>query len=114
MNSVASFALGEATRNKEMRVFDWHKAARLIKESGTRHAEAGLREDYNYTSDDIYRDGEPVLDTSAYLSSTWATPMLYLDEYESECYVMASQTTWDAATKWPPSALAILRGTGGE
>ena len=42
MNTWAAFAMGEANRGKEMMVFDWDKAARLIGERKPECASAGL------------------------------------------------------------------------
>lgn len=109
MDSVLAFALGQANKGKERKVFDWDKAARLIKESGTKNAQAGLKEDYEWTGGVIYSDGRPVSKDYTYLASVWATPTLYLDENEVDCYVMESKASWDSDTKWPPSAIAILR-----
>ena len=38
MNTIAAFAMGEAYRGSELKVFDWDKAAKLIKESKTDYA----------------------------------------------------------------------------
>ena len=43
MNTWAAFAMGEANRGKELMVFDWDKAARLIKERKPECAYAGVR-----------------------------------------------------------------------
>lgn len=109
VDSITAFAISGTHKTKEQKVFDWDKAALLIRESGTKNASAGLREDYDWTGGEIYRDGQPVLDDYTYLASTWATPTLYLDEYQTDCYVMQSATIWTDSTKWPASALAILQ-----
>jgi hypothetical protein len=38
MNTISAFAMGTANRDKESMVFDWEKAARLIKERGASNA----------------------------------------------------------------------------
>jgi len=43
MNTLSAFMLGEANRGKELMVFDWKKAARLIKEKKAKRACAGVR-----------------------------------------------------------------------
>lgn len=101
--------LAQMNRGKERKVFDWDKAAKLIKERKPETAEAGLQGDWTYTGGVIYRDGKPVLDTCCYLASTWATPMLELDGEEIECYVMESKTEWNETTIWPKSALSVLK-----
>ena len=94
-----------------MKVFDWDRAAHLIRERSPDIVSAGLSGDLEYTEGDIYRDGKPVPrdNTYTYLASTWATPLLIIDGDEVECFRMESETAgWDAGTYWPESALAIL------
>lgn len=107
MDTLTAFAMGEANRGREMKVFDWDKAARLIAEHKSKYASAGLLEDWEWTGGCIYEDGKPMLDEYTYLASTWATPTLLLDD-AYDCYVMESETAWKAETKWPESALRIL------
>lgn len=109
MNSIGAIMLGMLNRGCEMRVFDWDKAARLILERKPSCAIAGLSTDMEWTSGIIYEDGEAISNSYTYLSSTWAKPVLILDdEEEIDCYVMESDTEWDANTKWPQSAINIL------
>lgn len=111
MDSMQAFAMGEANRDKELMVFDWDKAAQLIKERGSKQASAGLAGDWEWTGGDIMQDGKPVLrdDSYTYLASTWATPELDIDGWRIDCFRMQSETPeWDAETTWPESALAIL------
>ena len=109
MNTWAAFAMGEANRGKELMVFDWDRAARLIRERKPECASAGLRSDWEYTGGTIYEDGKPVMDDYTYLASTWAVPELDMDGEIVECYCMQHEAPrWDANTKWPYSALAIL------
>lgn len=112
MDSFQAFAMGEANRHKEIMVFDWEKAARLIRERSARNASAGLRGDWEWTGGTIFRDGKPVSkdDTYVYLASTWATPELEIDGEIIACYRMASQTPgWGSDTYWPKEAMAILQ-----
>lgn len=109
MDSMSAFAMGEANRGKEMMVFDWDKAARLIKERSATEAYAGLRCDWEYTGGNIFEDGAPNMDDYTYLASTWAVPEIELDGVTIECFCMGSECDgWDAGTKWPESALSIL------
>lgn len=113
MNTIAAFMMGEANRGRELMVFDWDKAARLIKESGLKDASAGLRGDWGWTGGEIFTDGQPNLDDYTYLASTWAVPELEIDGETVDCYRMQSETPgWGSDTKWPESALAILKGGG--
>jgi hypothetical protein len=94
-----------------MKVFDWDKAATLIKEKDAKFASAGLSGDWEYTGGLILEDGSPNFDDYTFLASTWATPELVIDGEFIDCYVMESQTEWDSGTKWPQSALDILHGS---
>ena len=111
MDTLSAFAMGQANRGKEMTVFDWEKAAKLIKERGVTSAEAGLCGDWEYTGGLILSGGVPVPveHTYTYLASTWATPELLIDGEYIDCYRMRSETPgWDAQTFWPEEALAII------
>jgi hypothetical protein len=113
MDTMRAFAMGEANRGREMRVFDWDRAAKLIRDSRPEVASAGLADDWEYTGGAIYRDGAPVPvhDTYVFLASTWAAPELDLDDEVTECWRYESETPgWDQNTYWPESALAILSG----
>jgi hypothetical protein len=111
MDSRIAFAIGEANRDKELMVFDWDKAAKLIKERKPKQAAAGLRSDWEYTGGEIYSEGKPIPkeDTYTYLSSTWAVPELDMDGDVVDCFKMQSELPdWDNDTYWPESALKIL------
>lgn len=115
MDTMAAFLMGEMNRHKELMVFDWDKAARLIAEKKPKVASAGLRGDWEYTGDYIYAGGEQNKDCYTYLASTWAVPELSLDGVLVECYRMQHEVPeWNAKTKWPDSALAILEGSKDE
>jgi len=106
---MQAFAMGESNRGKEMMIFDWDKAAELIRERKPETASAGLSGDWGGTGGEIYRSGEIVDDEYTYLGSTWATPLLRMDGDEIECYRMQSETPdWDESTKWPETARSIL------
>lgn len=113
MDTMSAFAMGQANKGKESMVFDWDKAARLIKEKQPDEASAGLEGDWGYTGGSIYRDGKiiPEEDTYVYLASTWATPQLDMDGDVIDCYRMESDTLgWDSGTYWPESAKRIIEG----
>lgn len=110
MDSMSAFAKGEANRHRELMVFDWDKAACLIKENMPEKASAGLSGDWEWTGGTIFKDGEPKHDSYTFLASTWATPELYLDGTLIECYKMQSEAPdWNSDTKWPESSLNILK-----
>ena len=113
MNPLKVFANGIATRNQESKVFDWQKAANLIKEAlkanPKLYVEAGLEEDWSCTADVIMQNGE-VVHGMPYLASTWATPIVVIGEVEHECYKMAHEVPdWNYDTVWPEVALDILK-----
>lgn len=110
MNTLAAFAMGKANRGRELMVFDWNKAARIIKERNPKLAEAGLRDDWEWTGGTIYKDGKPIKDDYTFLASTWAVPELKVDGEIIECYKMKSEVPkWGSDTKWPMSSIAILQ-----
>ncbi len=107
MDSFQAMMNGAANRGKEKMVFDWEKAARLIKERNPKWAGAGLRDDWEWTGGTIYQDGKPVYEYT-YLASTWAVPELDMDGEIIPCFRMKSETEWNYDTKWPQTALDIL------
>ena len=119
MDTFSAWMRGEAALRSgaRVKVFDWNKAARLIRERKPSEAGAGLHSDWEYTGGAIYRDGKPVpkKDTYVYLASNWATPELDLDGEIVDCFFLKGDEghdeSWDAGTYWPPSALEILNGT---
>ena len=94
------------------KVFDWDKAARIIKERNPERALAGLSEDWFWTGGTIWRDGKICTDEPPYLMSFWATPIIILEfedgEEEIECWMRADESAWDERTNWPESAKKIL------
>ena len=93
-------------------VFDWHKAARLIKERKPKIASAGLSQDWDKTGGVIWQDGAPVANLNTYLASKWAIPEINIDGVVIECMKLKHEppeaNQWDAKTNWPDSALEIL------
>ena len=109
MDTLSAFMLSEANRGRERMVFDWEKAAQIIKKSNATTASAGLRGDWEYTGGRIWKDGKPCTDSYTYLASTWSTRQLKISGKMYDCYRMESETPgWGAKTKWPPEALAII------
>ena len=113
MDTLRAFAKCKANRGKELMVFDWHKAAKLIKERKAQNASAGLSGDWENNGGKIFTAGKPVTDEYTYLASRWATPEIEIDGELIECYIMQNESpegSWNAYTKWPESALKILSG----
>jgi hypothetical protein len=114
MDTLLAIAMGRANRHRELMVFDWDKAAQIMRERGAKNASAGLSGDWGHTGGPILSDGKPVTkdDTYTYLASTWATSEPEIDGDITDCYRMQSATPgWDSDTYWPDSALAIVRKT---
>jgi len=110
MNTLSAFIKGEANRGKPSMVFDWDKAAELIKQHKPTLVSAGLSQDWKWTGGTIYENGKPVLDSYTYLASTWATPEIEMDGESQDCWKYESETDgWDSDTKWPESSLDILK-----
>lgn len=115
MDTLLAFMMGKANRGREMMVFDWEKAARLIRKKKPSTASAGLAGDWDWTGGEVYKADKPVPseNTYVYLASTWATPELEMDGLRQDCYRMESKTPgWHEKTYWPDSAVAILKGKG--
>ena len=109
MDTASAFARGNSSRGKEEMVFDWCKAATLIKESGCKTASAGLSEDWEWTGGQIFDEGKPYSEDYIFLASTWATPELELDGEIIPCFKMQSEIpNWGSGTKWPKEAIKIL------
>jgi hypothetical protein len=108
MDTLTAFAMGQANKGKELKVFDWDRAAEIIKERKPKVARAGLAGDWGHTGGTIYEDGEIVDDDYTYLASNWATPELEIDGEIIACYKMESETDYNSSTKWPNSATKIL------
>jgi len=111
MDSLSAFTLGQAHRDKPLRVFDWDTAAAIIAERKPQYVEAGLRGDMEWTGGAIWSKGAvvPEDDTYTFLASTWATPVLVIDGEEVDCWRYQSDTPdWDAGTYWPDSARALV------
>lgn len=116
MDTLGAFARGQMAQamGAGLKVFDWHKAARRIKESGAMSASAGLSGDWEWTGGDILRYGRPLLtgESYTYLASIWATPELEIEGGLTEdCWCWQSEhPDWGSDTRWPQSALDILAG----
>lgn len=110
MISGSAKAAAESRRGEKGKVFDWDKAAQMIKDRKPEIVEAGLQEDWSHTSGPIYMDGKPYYDGYTYLFSMWATPILMIDDEEIECFTSGDdERGYDSSTKWPESSLSILK-----
>ena len=103
-------------KDKPQKVFDWDKAANIIKQYYSEHldliAEAGLQGDWEYTGGVIFENGKPTNDNYTYLSSNWAIPTLILswdreEQLEIECFIIG-ETRFTSKSKWDEQALSTL------
>lgn len=110
MDTMMAAARAEIARanNDPMRVFDWNKAAQILKERNPEVAEAGLSDDLEWTSGIIWYNHEPIMDDYTFLASCWAVPVLIIDDVEIECWVYMDDVIWNADTKWPDSAIEVI------
>jgi hypothetical protein len=92
-----------------MMVFDWVKAAEIIKTFNPYLVEACLENDFFWTGGTIFRSGKIIDNQYTYLASYKAKPQIIVNGEILDCYVMASERPdWDADTKWPEEARKIL------
>lgn len=108
MDTESAFMNGMMNQHRTQMVFDWIKAAQIIRDEKPSHVGAGLAGDWEWTGGTIWSDGEVDEESYTYLASTWATPQIKVDGVLRPCFVMADETTWNSDTKWPDEALAIL------
>ena len=110
MNTAMAFEMGRRLRGNKRKVFDWDKAAFILKEDNAINARAGLTEDWEWTGGYILFDSKPITDDYTYLASTWATPVLIIDlKNPIECWRWEDECEWDEYTKWPLSSLRIFK-----
>lgn len=105
METLKDIAINESKNGK---VFDWDKAAKIIKERKLETASAGMAEDWFWTGTTIYENSRPVKNNYTCLASSWATPVLRFDSEEIVCYQPKGYHGWNEDTRWPKSALEIL------
>ncbi len=109
METLLAFVMGERNKGNELMVFDWEKAAKIIKDRKPEFASAGLCDDWEYTGGTIYRNGKIITDDYTFLASTWAVPELCVDGEIIPCYKMKHEVPkWSSDTKWPNSARKII------
>jgi hypothetical protein len=108
MDTMMAMQMAQKNVGKPQMVFDWVKAAKLIKEKNPQEVEAGLKGDWEYTGGTIYENKRIVKDSYTYLSSNWAVPEIKIDGVYMDCFVMEDKTEWSSETKWPKEPLEIL------
>ena len=92
MDTLSAGIMGMMNRNREQMVFDWDRAAEIVREAHKRFkdvdpdfsVEVALNGDEGNTCGTMYEDGKPnINDGHAYLASTWSRPKLtiWFDPY---------------------------------
>ena len=90
-------------------IFDWMHAAELIKKLKPKTAYAGLAEDWLNTSGKIIHNYKPYWDDYTFLASSWARPVLKIDDVFYDCYIIGDrQPDCNEYTKWPKEAIEVL------
>lgn len=90
-------------------IFDWTHAAELIKKLKPKTAYAGLMEDWSSTSGKIIHNYEPYLEDYTFLASSWAHPVLKIDDVFYDCYITGKRKPdCNEYTKWPKEAIEVL------
>ena len=112
MDSIMAFFMGQANRGKDLMVFDWNKAAEIIKSRGADSASAGLHGDWGHGGD-IFTQGKPNHDGYICVASTWATPELEINGEFIPCFIMENDVPKEWGDNlmflnWPESALKII------
>ena len=108
MNTMLAYAINMSTPDGHGKVFDWVKAAKILKEKNPDEACAGLLEDMEWTAGTIWLEHKPYNEEYTYLSSRWATPVLEIDGEHIECWESSDGSKWNSDTKWPDEALALI------
>lgn len=87
--------------NDTLYCFDYNKAVRLIKTNNIRNAEFGLNADWTDSHATCLKNGYAVMDTTAYLNSTWGVPTLRDKDTGKEyaCYFTVSKANDDYETR---------------
>lgn len=113
MDTASAYLRGRAATVAGARrmVFDWDRAAQIMRDCKALTAGAGLSYDWEWTGGTILKNGMPVLDGGTYLASNWAIPELQVDGDTIPCWRYTDETPgWNAKTVWPESARLILSG----
>lgn len=102
-----------APKGTPLKMFDFKKAAELIREAFKAHpdliAEAGLQGDWAYTGGVIFANGKPTNENYTFLSSNWAKPTLILSWDGAEQEEIVCEKDGDQADcKWDYESLKIL------
>lgn len=103
---------GMVSRGNRVKVFDWDKAIDILLEKDPILAYAGLKEDMGWTCGVIWRDGKPNIPSGSYLSSTWATPIIEMDDISVECWSWEDECEYNSGSTWTPELIEKLKAQG--
>lgn len=115
MDTLSAFARAQSAsaRKSKFKVFDWDKAAHILRERNVEHAAVGLCGDWEWTGGMILEDGKPTKEDYVYLCSNWATPELDIDGECIPCWRYledSEKEDYSPSECWPQSALDIFEG----
>ena len=72
----------------KVKLLDWERLKKICEEHPNSTIEAGLMEDWDYTSGTVFEDGKRIEPDYIYALSRWATPICLIDyKEEIECWV---------------------------
>lgn len=119
LNFAEGFTSSRGKNRNQQKVFDWDKAAELIKkyykEDSNIVVEAGLDGDWDYTGGIIFEESKPTTEHYTYLSSNWAIPILWIkfsnsnkEDEEIPCWITGN-TRFNSESKWDEQSLKILQ-----
>lgn len=110
-NEVVNF-IESVKFNDTLYCFDYSKAVEIIKTNNIRNAEFGLNGDWTDSHAICLKNGYAVMDTTAYLNSTWGIPTLRdMDTgKEYSCYFKVSKSNddYDTRSEWNEDEQAEL------
>lgn len=99
-NEVVNF-IESVKFNDTLYCFDFKKAIEIIKTNKIRNAEFGLDGDWTDSHDTCLKNGYAVMNTDAYLNSTWGIPTLKDTDTgkEYKCYFTVSKANDEYNTR---------------
>ena len=104
MSFMDGFLVHHELADDGIKYLNWAKAEKICLEHPEAHIKAGLLEDWDCTSGDIFRCGRWVKD-DVYTCSFWATPVLEVDGELVECW--SHRRSSKSVPKWWGRAAVI-------
>lgn len=100
-----AFQKGRDSADNQVMTFDWEAAVHKIKSVRPKIAKCGLQGDFAQTAKVIYENGKAIINEYIRTSSTWAKPLLVLDNKVYECFLLCDEDVW---SNWTEKTLGIL------